>query len=138
SPSPNVAGGSKPASSTIQVHSPAPKSPPPPPGREWTNSIGIQLVRIEAGEFMMGADETDPDAEDDEFVDKAAGRKEKHRVRITRPFHLGLTEVTRGQFRRFVDDAGYQTDAEKDGFGGWGWNEEKKTFEQNARYTWQN
>ena len=59
-------------------------------------------------------------------------------MRITRPFYLGVTEVTRGQFRRFVDDAGYQTEAEKDGKGGYGWNEEKKEFEQNPRYTWQN
>jgi sulfatase modifying factor 1 len=46
--------------------------------------------------------------------------------------------VTRGQFRRFVDYAGYQTEAEKDGKGGYGWNEETKKFEQNPRYTWQN
>ena len=59
-------------------------------------------------------------------------------MRITRPFYLGVTEVTRGQFRRFVDDAGYQTEAEKDGKGGCGWNEETKKFEQNPRYTWQN
>ena len=59
-------------------------------------------------------------------------------MRITRPFYLGATEVTRGQFRRFVDEAGYQTEAEKDGKGGYGWNEEKKTFEQDPRYTWQN
>ena len=64
--------------------------------------------------------------------------KPQHEVRITRPFYLGVTEVTRGQFRRFVDDAGYQTEAEKDGKGGYGWNEETKKFEQNPRYTWQN
>ena len=46
------------------------------------------------------------------------------------PFYLGVTEVTRGQFRRFVDETGYKTEAEKDGKGGYGWNEEKKTFEQ--------
>ena len=39
-------------------------------------------------------------------------------MRITRPFYLGIHEVTRGQFRRFVDDSGYQTEAEKDGKGG--------------------
>jgi formylglycine-generating enzyme required for sulfatase activity len=57
-------------------------------------------------------------------------------VRITRPFYLGVHEVTRGQFRRFVDDSGYQTEAEKDGKGGYGWNEDAKKFGQNPRYTW--
>ena len=107
-------------------------------GNVIVNSIGMKLTLIPAGEFMMGSDATDPDAYDNEFLDKAAGKKEKHRVRITRPFHLGVTEVTRGQFRRFVDDAGYRTEAEKDGKGGYGWNEETKKFEQNPRYTWQN
>ena len=62
--------------------------------------------------------------------------KPQHRVRITRPFYLGSDEVTRGQFRRFVDETGYQTEAEKDGKGGFGWNEDAGKFEQNPRYTW--
>ncbi len=41
-------------------------------------------------------------------------------MRITRPFYLGVNEVTRGQFRRFVADVGYQTEAEWDGKGGSG------------------
>jgi formylglycine-generating enzyme len=82
------------------------------PPREITNSIGMKLVLIPAGEFMMGSDETDPDAFDDEVVIDAAGKKAKHRVRITRPFYLGATEVTRGQFRGFVDEAGYQANTE--------------------------
>jgi formylglycine-generating enzyme required for sulfatase activity len=36
-----------------------------------------------------------------------------HRVRITRPFYMGACHVTRGQFRRFVEDTGYKTDAER-------------------------
>jgi sulfatase modifying factor 1 len=95
-----------------------------------TNSIGAKLRLIAAGEFMMGSPDTDMHAEDDE--------KPQHRVRITRAFYLGVTEVTRGQFRAFVDDAGYQTEAEKDGMGGSGWNEEAKKFEQDPKYTWQN
>jgi hypothetical protein len=103
-----------------------------------TGACRIKLRLIPAGEFMMGSDATDPDAYDDEFVDKAAGRKEKHRVRITQPFYLGVTEVTRGQFREFVDEAGYKTDAEQDGKGGYGWNEQKGAFEQDPKFTWQN
>jgi len=107
-------------------------------GNVIVNSIGMKLTLIPAGEFMMGSDGTDRDAFEDEFLDRAAGKKEKHRVRITRPVHLGVTEVTRGQFRRFVNEASYRTEAEKHGKGGWGWNEETKKFEQNPRYTWQN
>jgi len=95
-----------------------------------TNSVGMKLALINPGEFLMGSPDTDKGAEDDE--------KPQHRVRITRPFYLGVHEVTRGQFRRFVDDSGYQTEAEKDGKGGWGWNEDAEKLEQNPRYTWLN
>src|SRR5262249_47320604 len=98
--------------------------------RVLTNSIGVKLARIPAGEFLMGSPPGDDQAEGDE--------KPQHRVRITRPFYLGVTEVTRGQFRGFVDETGYRTDAEKDGKGGWGWNERMKNLEQHPRYTWQN
>ena len=57
-----------------------------------TNSIGMKLVLIPAGEFLMGSPDSDKDAEDDE--------KPQHRVRITRPFYLGGHEVTQGQYRR--------------------------------------
>jgi formylglycine-generating enzyme required for sulfatase activity len=96
--------------------------------KEMTNSIGMKFALIKAGEFLMGSPDTDKDAADVE--------KPQHRVRITRPFYLGVHEVTRGQFRRFVDEAGYQTEAEKDGKGGYGWNEDTKKFEQNPRFTW--
>ena len=48
------------------------------------------LLRIEAGEFMMGSPDSDKDAEDDE--------KPPHRVRITRPFYLGKYEVTQAEY----------------------------------------
>jgi formylglycine-generating enzyme required for sulfatase activity len=101
-----------------------------PPPSLITNSIGIKLKLIPAGQFLMGSPDNDKDAYDDE--------KPSHWVRINNPFYLGLTEVTRGQFRRFVDDAGYRTEAEKDGKGGWGWNAEKEKFEQDPKFTWLN
>jgi formylglycine-generating enzyme required for sulfatase activity len=94
-----------------------------------TNSIGMTLVLIKPGEFVMGSPETDKDARDDE--------KPQHRVRITRPFYLGVTEVTRGQFRVFVDETGYKTQAERDGKGT-GWNEANARLEQNSHYSWRN
>jgi tetratricopeptide (TPR) repeat protein len=94
------------------------------PRRAITNTIGMKLELIPAGEFMMGSTHDDKDASDAE--------KPQHRVRITRPFYLGVTEVTRGQFRRFVDDAGYRTEAEKDGIGGFG------LWVYDPKYNWQN
>jgi formylglycine-generating enzyme required for sulfatase activity len=70
-------------------------TPPPPPvepPKQVTNSIGMKLVLISAGEFLMGsAKADDPDAYEDE--------QPRHRVRISQPFYLGQTEVTQGQYR---------------------------------------
>ncbi len=100
------------------------------PLKPITNSIGMKLVLIPSGEFAMGSPDTGHDAKDDE--------KPQHRVRITRPFYLGATEVTVGQFRRVVETAGYQTEAEKDGKGGDGWNAATGRVERGPQYTWRN
>jgi formylglycine-generating enzyme required for sulfatase activity len=105
--------------------------PPKPDDTLITNKIGMKLRLIPAGEFAMGSDGSDPDARCDEKVDG-----KKHRVRITKPFYLGTTEVTVGQFRRFVESASYKTDAERDGKGGYGWDEAKGKSERDPKYTW--
>src|SRR5262249_36544261 len=44
---------------------------------------------------------------------------------------------TRGQFREFVKETGHQTEAEKDGQGGFGFNKQTRQFEGRKReYTW--
>ena len=104
-----------------------------------TNSIGMKLVLIPAGEFMMGSDETNEQmraAGITTSIDPAKRSDEspRHRVRITKPFQIGVCGVTIGQFRRFVEESGYQTEAEKDG-GAWGFDGEKKIGVKKPEFT---
>ncbi len=55
------------------------------------NSIGMKLVLIPPGEFMMGAADSDEEAW---YIEKP-----RHRVTISRPFYMGETEVTQGQWK---------------------------------------
>ena len=59
-------------------------------------------------------------------------------MRITRPFYLGTYHVTRGQFRHFVDDTGYKTDAENHvaGFNGFGCDLKTKKLSDDKKYSW--
>lgn len=79
-----------------------------PPGIEFAeNSIGMRLVRLPAGEFLMGAADNDTEARPDE--------KPQHLVSIKQPFDFGMYEVTVGQFRKFVEVTNFKTLAEEDG-----------------------
>ena len=60
------------------------------PDNKITNSIGMTLTRIPAGEFLMGSTGADPGARDDE--------QPQHRVRISKPFYMGIYEVTQAEF----------------------------------------
>jgi formylglycine-generating enzyme required for sulfatase activity len=96
-----------------------------------TNSIGMKLVLIPAGKFMMGSPDSDKNQE--------RGEGPQHRVRITKPFYMGIHHVTVGQFRKFVTDAGYKTEAEETGRGGYGsFEEDGNVFAPNAKYNWRN
>ena len=98
------------------------------PLKEIVNSIGMKLKLIPAGKFAMGSPDSDKDASSDE--------KPQHPVEITRPFYLGIHQVTRGQFGRFVEATRYQTEAEKDGKGGYGYDVSSKKWVQNPKFTW--
>ncbi|MFO1004658.1 MAG: SUMF1/EgtB/PvdO family nonheme iron enzyme [Planctomycetaceae bacterium] len=106
-----------------------------------TNTLGMKLTLIPSGEFLMGSTDADIEAvlkldaslKKEQFADE----QPQHRVRITKPFYLGVHEVTKGQFAAFVKSTGYQTDAEKDGKGGYGLNVEGQ-FEQKPEYSWKN
>jgi len=55
-----------------------------------TNSIGMKLALIPAGEFLMGSPEGEGDSDE----------HPQHRVRITKPFYIGVYEVTQGEYER--------------------------------------
>ena len=88
------------------LHAPFALSATPP----ITNSIGMALVRIEPGTFTVGQDgppvvdylgakrmaEMHRDFSRIDFDEKPA-----HRVTITRPFLMGVTEVTMAQYLQF-------------------------------------
>ncbi len=71
--------------------------------KEITNSIGMKLVLIPSGEFMMGLNH--PKARTFE--------KPMHRVHITKPFYMGVYEVTQNEFEKVmgVNPSKFQTDS---------------------------
>ncbi len=62
-------------------------------GEEVTNSLGMKFRRIPAGSFVMGSPDGEERREDDEF---------QHPVTISRPFFMGVHEVTQSQFRQVM------------------------------------
>jgi len=86
---------------------------PMPKGDEYTNSIGMRFVRIEAGEFEMGqlktlVPEVLPEIEGgdrggrfDLLYEGDYDEKPVHKVTITRPFYMGICEVTNLQYELF-------------------------------------
>lgn len=62
----------------------------PAAGPLVTNSIGIRLVYIPPGTFMMGSPENEPRRHENEVL---------HQVTLTRGFYIGIMPVTQGEFR---------------------------------------
>jgi sulfatase modifying factor 1 len=85
---------------------------PLPQSKTFTNSIGMEFVRIESGDFVMGESNVLPTS----IVGKVEAKRGRprfpvsgdfderplHTVTLTEPFYLGVTEVTNEQFERFA------------------------------------
>jgi len=62
---------------------------------EITNSIGIRLALIPPREFLMGSPKSEEERREDEY---------QHRVRIMKPFYLGIYEVTQAEYERVMKE----------------------------------
>jgi formylglycine-generating enzyme required for sulfatase activity len=68
----------------------------------FTNSVGMQFVRIPAGSFMMGSPDNDREAQHFE--------KPQHQVTISKPFYIGRYEVTQEQWKVVMGSNPYTLD----------------------------
>ena len=78
-----------------------------------TNSIGMKLALIPPGEFQMGSTEEEVARLLEEakrgnapewYIARLSGEAPKHRVKITKPFYLGLCELTQPEYERVMGD----------------------------------
>lgn len=63
--------------------------------KTYINSIGMKLVRIPKGKFVMGS----PDSEEKRFQDET-----QHDVTISRDFYMGAMEVTQEQWKKVMGE----------------------------------
>jgi formylglycine-generating enzyme required for sulfatase activity len=79
----------------------------PRSGEVRVNSLSQTLILIGPGEFAMGSPHAEPLRDEGEW---------QHAVRMAQAFWMTRVEVTRGQFKSFVNETGYVTDAERAGW----------------------
>jgi formylglycine-generating enzyme required for sulfatase activity len=142
-PAPGAAGEETPGGAAVAtptpiqiVPTPTPKPLPPTPtsiptpttapaGAEAPTAPPVpeMMVEIPAGEFTMGNDGGDDD------------EKPAHTVTLE-AFEIDMFEVTNADFARFVEETGYQTEAEKAGEMGWRAYAEGKDNYPVVKVTW--
>lgn len=85
------------------------------------SNISLELLAIPPGEFLMGSTPeekawaTGIEGGATPGTSREAPEGEPRLTRVKEGFWMGRTEVSMGQFRRFVEESGYVTDAEKPG-----------------------
>jgi serine/threonine protein kinase len=73
---------------------------------EYENSIGMKFRLIPPGEFNMGSTDEEIDRTleiaDLFWQERIQSTAPQHRVRLTQPFYIGVTEVTQEQYQRVM------------------------------------
>lgn len=87
----------------------------------------IELILVKHGTFQQGSPASEASRSDDES---------QHKVTLTKDFFISKTPITVGQFRRFVAETKYKTEAESGKSGGFGLVGDK--LEQRPEFNWKN
>jgi formylglycine-generating enzyme required for sulfatase activity len=85
----------------------------------------MKLLLIRKGDYQMGSEE---------FPSERPTRP----ARVTKDFYMAVHHVTVAQFRAFVKDTGYKTDAEKDNKGAEGFDRSIPWVVKKAEFNWKN
>ena len=94
----------------------------------FKSPIPMKMMAIPAGNFVMGACDGDSEALPDELPCRT--------ITFTKPFQMGVYEVTVAQFLEFVESQGYKTQAESSGLGGWKASTASSWGSQNPNLNW--
>jgi formylglycine-generating enzyme len=95
--------------------------------RQVLNVLGMRLVLIPPGRFIMGSPSWEEVRQADEWP---------HCVNMTRAFYISVHEVTRGEFRKFIDDTGYRAECETNEIGGEGMSKPGQPLHWSKAYSW--
>ena len=96
------------------------------PGRRFRDCDACpELVVVPAGSFMMGSSPSEEGRDDDEGP--------QHRVTIAEPFAVGVHEVTRGEFARFVRETNRSA-----GNSCWFWDSNEEKAVEGSGRNWRN
>jgi len=85
--------------------------PPKSPPKTYTDDIGIDLVLVSAGEATLGFAEPDPLSKD----------QPQRKVTIAKSYYIGKFEITRGQFRKFMEATDHKPATDVGNLGGVGY-----------------
>jgi len=85
----------------------------------------LNFVLMKGGIFTMGSPDTEPEHQSDEA---------QHEVKLS-DFYMSKYAVTVGDFRRFLEDSVYRTDAEKENKSRI-WSEQEQTWKDMAGVNW--
>lgn len=97
------------------------------PAKSNLGKDGMELLLVPEGEFLMGANEDNSVAYNDEMPQRGV---------YLHTFWIDKTEVTNEMFTKFVNETGYQTDAEKTG-AGYTYNRSEENWISSAGANWQ-